>query len=264
MNLKVMLLLYTCLYIPTSVYAQEVRLTVKMENATLEQVIWHIQQETDFVFMYGSNDVAEVKGLNVNMKNKTISEILDHCLKSTHLRYEIQNNAIVIRKQDEKDKERVVIKGMVKDTRGEPLPGVTILEKGTSVGVATDREGRFTFTTVKSDQIVLVFSFVGMKTKEIAWKGQEDLNVVLEEEAQSMDEVVVTGYQRMKKSNMAGSVSTVKAEDLVLTGTQSLEAALQGKLTGVDIQNQSGLVGTRQRCVYEVPPRFWVAKSQCG
>ena len=129
MNLKVMLLLYTCLYIPTSVYAQEVRLTVKMENATLEQVIWHIQQETDFVFMYGSNDVAEVKGLNVNMKNKTISEILDHCLKSTHLRYEIQNNAIVIRKQDEKDKERVVIKGMVKDTRGEPLPGVTILEK---------------------------------------------------------------------------------------------------------------------------------------
>ena len=247
MNLKVMLLLYTCLYIPTSVYAQEVRLTVKMENATLEQVIWHIQQETDFVFMYGSNDVAEVKGLNVNMKNKTISEILDHCLKSTHLRYEIQNNAIVIRKQDEKDKERVVIKGMVKDTRGEPLPGVTILEKGTSVGVATDREGRFTFTTVKSDQIVLVFSFVGMKTKEIAWKGQEDLNVVLEEEAQSMDEVVVTGYQRMKKSNMAGSVSTVKAEDLVLTGTQSLEAALQGKLTGVDIQNQSGLVGTRQK-----------------
>lgn len=70
MNLKVMLLLYTCLYIPTSVYAQEVRLTVKMENATLEQVIWHIQQETDFVFMYGSNDVAEVKGLNVNMKNE--------------------------------------------------------------------------------------------------------------------------------------------------------------------------------------------------
>lgn len=85
--------------------------------------------------------------------------------------------------------------------------------------------GEFSFTTVKQDSVVLLFSFVGMKTKEVKWQGEKMLNVVLEEDTKEVEEVVVTGYQTVKKSNMAGSVSTVKAEDLVLTGTQSLEQA---------------------------------------
>ena len=180
MKLKLILILISSFQLSAAVYSQGNKVTLKMENTSLEQVIWEIQKQTDFVFMYGSNDVAEVKGLNVNMKNKTISEILDHCLKSTHLRYEIQNPKYykwtqwifvqMFKKGLAYKKETTVIKGVVRDQKGEPLPGVTIIEKGTSIGVATGINGDFTFSTTKRDSVTLLFSFVGMKTKEVTWR----------------------------------------------------------------------------------------------
>lgn len=86
----------------------------------------------------------------------------------------------------------------------------------------------------------------------------------MEEDAQEMEEVVVTGYQVIKKSNMAGSVSTIGAEDLILNGTQSLEQALQGKLPGVVVLNQDGLVGTRQKVRVRGTSTCWVVKNRCG
>lgn len=99
----------------------------------------------------------------------------------------------------------------------DPLPGVTIIEKGTSIGVATGINGEFTFSTTKKDSVTLLFTFVGMKMKQVLWNGQKTLKRwFMEEDAQEMEEVVVTGYQVIKKSNMAGSVSTIGAEDLIL------------------------------------------------
>ena len=233
MKLKLILILISCFQLTAAVHSQNNRLTLKMEEVTLEQLIWEIQKQTDFVFMYGTQDIAKVDKLTVNVADKTVNEILDECLRNTGLRYEISGNAVIIKRADDDKKEMIVIKGTVKDKKGELLPGVTILEKGTTVGVATGINGEFTFTTVKRDTVTLIFSFVGMKTRQVLWRGQKELNVVLEEDAQEMDEVVVTGYQVIKKSNMAGSVSTISAEDLILNGTQSLEQALQGKLPGV-------------------------------
>lgn len=247
MKLKTVFLLLLSFQLSAAVHSQTTRLTLRMENATLEQVLWEIQRQTDFVFMYGTADVAGVTSLNVDMTDRTVPEILDYCLKGTRLTYEVSGNAVVLKMCDEEKKERVEISGEVKDSKGNPLPGVTVVEKGTSVGVATGVNGRYTFTTVKKDSVTLVFSFVGMKTQEVVWRGQKELNVTMVEEAQEMEEVVVTGYQTVKKSNMAGSVSTVSAEDLVLNGTQTLEQALQGKLPGVVVQNTSGLVGVRQK-----------------
>ncbi len=247
MKLKLILILISCFQLTAAVHSQNNRLTLKMEEVTLEQLIWEIQKQTDFVFMYGTQDIAKVDKLTVNVADKTVNEILDECLRNTGLRYEISGNAVIIKRADDDKKEMIVIKGTVKDKKGELLPGVTILEKGTTVGVATGINGEFTFTTVKRDTVTLIFSFVGMKTRQVLWRGQKELNVVLEEDAQEMDEVVVTGYQVIKKSNMAGSVSTISAEDLILNGTQSLEQALQGKLPGVVVLNQDGLVGTRQK-----------------
>lgn len=96
-------------------------------------------------------------------------------------------------------------------------------------------------------RLICYFLSSGEDRKEVVWKGQKDLVVVLEDDSREMEEVVVTGYQTVKKSNMAGSVSTVKGEDLVITGTESLEQMLQGKLPGVVITNQNGMVGTRQK-----------------
>ncbi|MDY4044132.1 MAG: SusC/RagA family TonB-linked outer membrane protein [Marinifilaceae bacterium] len=247
MKLKFILLLFMSVQLSAAVHSQTAQVTLKMSNVTLEQVLWEIQKQTDFVFMYGTSDIAGVTGLNVDMASKTVEEILDYCLKGTKLRYEISGTAVVIKMRDEEKKKQLEIKGVVKDSKNQPLPGVTVIEKGTSVGVATDVNGRFVFVTTQQDSVVLLFSFVGMKTREVIWKGQKELNVKLEEETQAVDEVVVTGYQTVTKRSMAGSVTVVRAEDLVLNGTQTLEQALQGKIPGMMVMNRSGLTGTRQR-----------------
>ena len=248
MKVTVLLLLVCVLQSMAGAYSQTAKYDISMTGGKLENVFKLIEQKGEYTFLYSIEDVDQISSVNVNVKQADLKEVLDICLANTKLTYEINGRLVIIRVKDENPENKmVVIKGVVKDKKGEPLPGVTIVGKGTTVGVATGINGEFSFTTVKQDSVVLLFSFVGMKTKEVKWQGEKMLNVVLEEDTKEVEEVVVTGYQTVKKSNMAGSVSTVKAEDLVLTGTQSLEQALQGKLAGVAIQNQSGLVGTRQK-----------------
>lgn len=248
MKVTVLLLLVCGLQSMAGVYSQTAKYDISLTGGKLENIFKLIEQKGEYTFLYSVEDVDQVSSINVNVKQADLKEVLDICLANTNLIYEINGRLVIIRAKDEKPEDKmVVIKGVVKDKKGEPLPGVTIVEKGTTVGVATDIDGKFIFNTIKHDNIVLVFSFVGMKTKEVKWNGQKELTVMLEEDSQEMEEVVVTGYQTVKKSNMAGSVSTVKAEDLVLNGTMSLEQALQGKLPGMVVTNQSGLIGTRQK-----------------
>ena len=246
MKLKLFFILIACCQVTAAVHSQNKLLDMHLKNVTLEQVIWELDGKTDFTFMYWTSEIKDVK-VSVDMKQKSIDDILNFCLRNTGLVYEINGDAIVIhRLKDEDSRKLNLVKGVVKDKNGEPLPGVTVMEKGTKSGVATNLKGEFTYSTFK-DTVTFVVSFVGMKTKTVTWKGQKLLTVILEENAQEMDEVVVTGYQTVKKRSMAGSTSYVKAEDLVLTGTQTLEQALQGKIPGMVVMNKSGLTGTRQR-----------------
>ena len=148
-------------------------------------------------------------------------QVLDEVLKGTNLRYEEQGKVIVIKRGLQKPEpdsvKNVMIEGMVVDKQGEVLPGVTVVLKGTSVGVATGNDGTFKLNIPRRDSVVLIFSFVGMKTKEVNWKGQRVLKIILEEDVRTMEEVVVTGYQVLKKSDMAGSSSVVRAKDLLLS-----------------------------------------------
>ena len=155
--------------------------------------------------------------------------------------------------QEKKEKNKsIVISGKVTDEEKAPLPGVTVLvkegTKGVGVGTATSMDGRYKIevpATLK--QFTLYFSFVGMKTQAIKYQGQDSINVVMEMDQAQVDEVVVTGYQTLQKRSQAGSITTVKAEDLLLNGTYTLEQALQGKIPGMMVMNRSGLTGTRQR-----------------
>lgn len=137
---------------------------------------------------------------------------------------------------------RIHVTGIVKDIKGESLPGVSILVKGTKTGVSTDINGAFSINTT-SDTDILVFSMVGFKTKEVSLKGISKLNVLLEEEVSSLDEVVVVGYGTIKKRDLTGAVSSVKAADITLTPTANVMDALQGKVSGMDILKSSGKAG---------------------
>ena len=218
-------------------------MTLRMENATLEQVLWEIQRRAFVVFMYGTADVAEVTGLNVNAENWTVREILDHCLRDTRLTYEMAGNAVVIKRRNDMEKQRMEISGEVKDARGNPLPGVTVIEKGTAMGVATGGDGRYTFSTFKRDSIMLVFSFVGMKTQEVVWHGQKTLDVTLMDETQAMDEVVVTGYMNLDRRDMVGSYTTLKMDDIMMPAYTTVDQMLQGMVPGMIVMNTSSRVG---------------------
>lgn len=246
MKLKLFFILIACCQVTAAVHSQNKLLDMHLKNVSLEQVIWELEGKTDFTFMYWTSEIKDVK-VSVDMKQKSIDDILSFCLRNTGLIYEINGDAIVIhRLKDEEPRKLNLVKGVVKDEKGEPLPGVTVMEKGTKSGVVTNGKGEFTYSTFK-DTVTFVVSFIGMKTRTVTWEGQKLLTVILEENAQEVEEVVVTGYQTVKKRTMAGSVSHVKAEDLVLTGTQTLEQALQGKIPGMMVINRSGLTGTRQR-----------------
>lgn len=134
-----------------------------------------------------------------------------------------------------------VLKGVVIDAKGETFPGVNVSVKGTTNGVATDIDGKFALN-VKSGEI-LVFSFIGYKTREIPVTGQKELTVKLEEDSEKLDEVVVIGYGSMKKSDLTGAIASVDIEKLTSRATINPAEALQGQVAGVSIQKYGGLAG---------------------
>lgn len=243
---RLFVLLLGCVLVTHPVQAQNKNVTLKMTNVNLEQVIWEIQKQTVYVFMYGAQDVKAVTKLNVNVKERPALQVLDSCLKSTNLTYTVNGNNVVIKKKEVAKKEsskKVTITGNVKDESGEPLPGVAVVVKGTGTGAATDVDGNFKFEADGVSGMILQFSFVGMETQEITYSGQKSLKVVMKDKSLQVDEVVVTGYQKIDRRLFTGSADIVKAADLAVAGSNDVGRMLQGKSSGVQIQNVSGSFG---------------------
>ena len=134
------------------------------------------------------------------------------------------------------------ITGKVTDLTGEPMPGVTVIEKGTSNGTVTNVGGDYSLT-VSNKATQLQFSFVGMKTKEIEISTKTQINVTLQEETIGLDEVVAIGYGVQKKSNITGAISSVKGEELASSLGSNAASAIQGRVSGVQVVNNSGAPG---------------------
>ena len=135
--------------------------------------------------------------------------------------------------------QNVTVKGTVKDKTGETVIGASVVQKGnTGNGTITDIDGNFTLSV--PNNTTLIISYVGMKTQEVALKGKKQINVVLEDDAQALDEVVVIGYGTAKKKDLTGAVSTVKGSDLAKVPVTNAAEALTGKLAGVQITTTDG------------------------
>lgn len=250
MKVTLFLALFCILQSFAGIYGQEARFDVALKDAGLTDLFKLIEKQGEFRFFYSIQDVHHVNGININMTDADIEVILDRSLRGTNLNYEITDKIIIIRKKEGRlypQQPFDTIHGRVTDPTKEGLPGVTVLLKGTSLGTMTGKDGGYMLIIPKIDSPVLIFTFVGMKKKEMAWKGINPMNLTLEEDAQEVDEVVVTGYQTLREKGMAGSYSKIKAEDLIMTGNETIEQMLQGRLPGVMIINTSGLTGTRQK-----------------
>lgn len=207
-----------------STYSQNAKLTLSFSDVSLRDLFSAIRKQSGYTFVYNVDDIRNIRVSMVDVKEAPLDEALNECLKNTRLSYVIEDNVIIVTPQNVKSYK---ISGVVRDDKGTPLPGVTVLIKGTQMGTATDADGKFTFTVVNPDKTTLLFSFIGMKTKEMAAGVDKPINVVLEEDATEMEEVIVnSGYFQKTRESFTGSEVTVKGEELKKVGSLNVIQAL--------------------------------------
>lgn len=210
-----------------TISAQEARIDLKMSDAALSQVFRSIEQLTEYMFIYKSEDVQAVSHISVDVKETMVRDILDQCLKNTGLSYLFKDKVIIIqRSTTEPEKKGVRITGKVTDEKKEPLPGVTVMIKGTKLGTVTDVDGKYALTVPEGNN-TLVFSMVGMKDREEVIGKRTQIDVVLEEAVSELEDVVVTGYYTRAKNSFTGAARTITAEELQMGGNQNILTALQ-------------------------------------
>ena len=217
------------------------RISIDLKGETLEAALWYLQNRTKFVFMYGTEDIANVTEITIKAKDKTITEILDECLEGTNLTYEISGSAIVIKK---KQSQKVTISGWIRDANGEALPGATVTIRGSKHGAIAGLDGHYTFNIPAQEGLILTFSFIGMEKKTLKYTGKKTINVTLTSSSTEIDEVVVTGYQNIQRRDLVGSITTIKAKDIIMPSYTTIDQMLQGRVAGMVVSNSSSRVGT--------------------
>lgn len=237
----------------TCTYANNLSVSIaqilEQKQSTMLDVFKLIESETDFVFIY-SDDIKSDLNVNITPKktNGSIDEILNPLFEKTKLTYQINGNQVVVKKKSElvgppsvQQKKVSVVTGTVVDVTGEPLIGVNIWLKNSSVGAVTDIDGKY---SIKIDGVggVLTFSYMGMKSVDVAISNQSTINVTMTTDDEVLDEVVVVGYGRQKKESVVGAISTVDVSNLKVPGS-SISNVLAGQLAGVVAMTRSGEPG---------------------
>ncbi|MBN2639416.1 MAG: TonB-dependent receptor [Bacteroidales bacterium] len=222
------------------------RISLNIENRSLEYTLKTIEDESEFFFLYNKDLIDVEQEVSIHASNQTIKSILDQLTEGKNINYAVYDKQIVlVNKQisDRQQDQRKSISGQIKDDTGQPITGVTVLQKGTTHGTVSDAEGNFSLADLP-DNATLVFSFVGMKTKEITVGEQSILNIVMEVDAIGIDEVVAVGYGIQKKINVTGSVQSISSEKITQRSLANTSSALQGLAPGVSVVQTSGKPGS--------------------
>jgi TonB-linked SusC/RagA family outer membrane protein len=249
-------------------YSQSTKLSVNLKDVTVRDAIKTIEEKNDFLFLFQKGQVDLNRRISIRAEGKQLQEILDEIFKGTDNTYIVSDHQVVIGKAPRKVQEaqlaalqkdlKTVIEqqprrqrniiGKVTDTSGEPLPGATVMVKGTTIGTITDANGNFSLRIPRDAQTLQV-SFIGMKTQEVSIDNRTTFNVMLEEEAIGLEEVVAIGYGVSRKSDLTGAVTSAKIDEVEMSRSMSFLDALQGKVAGVQIGAQSGEPGVASNII---------------
>ncbi len=218
-------------------YSQNTKLSLEFKNSSIENVLNYIESRTEYSFMYDNKEIDISHKVNINVKNQTIESILDQLFENGVNYQTIGKHIIITPKESQigtSTQQSRSISGKVADSSGASLPGVSVVVKGTSIGIITDTNGNFTLSNVPADA-TLLFSFVGMKRQEIKIAGKNMVNVVMEEETVGIEEVVAVGYGSMKKSDLTGSVIRADIKTFADQPNVSIMQTLQGTIPGLNV-----------------------------
>ena len=241
MKITAIFILAGILQVSAVTYAQEHRISVEVKNGTFYEVVSQIEKQSKFMFFYKSEEIDNNQRINLNVKNKLVSEILNEITKNNNLTYKITGKHIIITKLSSENQDLKKITGRIKDNSGEPIVGVNVVEKGTTNGAITDINGNFSIEVVTG--AVLQISYIGYNTQDIKITDKTSYNIVLKEDVEALDEIVVVGYGTMRKRDLTGAVSQLKGDEIADLPLRSASDALQGKAAGVTITSTSGTPG---------------------
>lgn len=221
--------------------SQNARVSLHMNQAQIDEVLNEIESQTDYLFIY-NNQVNVNRKVSVKAESKPVYEVLDELFGDSDISFAMEGTHIVLSKENEPtvQQQSLTISGTVADSNGDPVVGANVLEKGTSNGTITDLDGRFTLSV--EPNAVLKISYIGYLSKEVPVNNQRILKIELIEDSQALDEVVVVGYGTVRKADLAGSVSVLDNKAFKDQPITQVSDALQGRVSGVQVQN-SGVPG---------------------
>ena len=217
---------------PILVLAQTGSVTLSMKNATLKQFFEAVEKQTTYIFSYRDAIVEGKKEVTLNVTNQPIQRLLDDVLHQRDLQYTMTGHSIVVTLKTAGNVK--LISGTVVDSNGEPIIGANVVEKGTTNGTVTDISGNFSLNI--NDSGILQVSYIGFNTQDVAVNGKSSLMINLKEDTQKLDEVVVVGYGVQKKSNVTGSVASIKTDDFNDLN-MDVSHVIQGRVAGVNVSN---------------------------
>lgn len=240
------LFLFVLLTCHMNLKAQGKAVNMNYKEVSFVEAINSFRQQTGVKFLYNLEKVKDKRCKDLVLKNVPVNKAIETVLKHFGLTYSMVEGVVVVKETEETSPTTSThtITGKVVDQAGNPLPGVTVIIKGTKSGVATDVNGNFTITLNEQKEQTLIFSFVGMQTKEVSCMAGKTVTVILEPEEAQLDEVVVTGYQSINRRDMVGSYTTVKAADIMMPAYNSIDQMLQGKIPGMVVVNSSSRIGS--------------------
>ena len=240
MKLSVILLTLTLAQVfAAKSYSQRTKISLELKDVMVKDVLAKIESQSDFYFLYSPKMIDDTKKVDISVKGVKINKILDELFAGTNTDYVIFGKQIVISNKSQispfaQDSKKITVKGKVIDERGDPIPGVNIVEKGTTNGTITDNNGEYQLT-VTGKESAIDFSFIGYNTQEVIVGDKTVINITLIESYISLDEVVSVGYGTQKKVNLTGSVDVISAKEMESRPVASVEQALQGAAPNLNI-----------------------------
>lgn len=253
--LKMKLTLFIILFsffgsIASDSYSQTTKLSLDLKNTTVRDALGAIENQSEFFFLYSEKIIDVNREISIEIRGSTIEKILDKIFEDTNVYYTVKGRQIVLTTPEVNylngtstvNQQQKNVSGKVTDSSGAPLPGVTVVVKGSTLGNITDSNGNFSLTSIPSDA-TLQFSFIGMKTQEIKVGNQSKINLVLTEETIGLEEVVAVGYGTQMKVNLTGAVASVDTKQFRNRAQTNVSNLLTGTMTGVSVVQGSGQPG---------------------
>ena len=247
MKLTTMLLFLALMQVSASGYSQQL-FTISKSNVPFKKVLKEIEEKSDYTVFYRVDQVNLVQKVNVSVTNGTIDEVMRQLLINQPLSYKVIDKVIVIKAVSKtsdnqtrsENVKQITVTGTITDAaNGNPLQGVSIMEKNTTSGTISGENGRYSIS-VRDNNSILQFQHVGYKPREIEVGSQQVINIALEEENRVLEQVVVVGYGTQKKKDLTGSVATLSSQDLENRGNTQFGYAIEGKAAGVQVIRSSG------------------------